>query len=125
VPNWYIQHGAARLALTADFAQRTISTQISQDFHSEQLGDSVGGFAVYTTPGLDLHGTGVIASSGSLNIPLTGTMTVVPQNGAFSVTGALDGAFFGPNAEQIGGVYSVSGAPGTGAYSDAFIGTKN
>jgi len=127
LPNSFIEHGDARLALTADFARQTIAAQINQDLVGSSGGDAIGGVATYTTPGLDLHGTGTIASSGSISIPLSGVMNSFTESGgsgSFPVSGALDGAFFGPNAEQVGGVYWVSGAPGTASYSDAFIGAK-
>ena len=129
-----IVHEALRFALVADFGQRSISTRITQDFKSEAFPDGDRGVQVLTTPGFDLSGTGSLASAESFSIPLTGTMTGYdPRNSqlpvfsptTFVVFGALDGAFFGPAAEQIGGVFAVGLSPGTSLYSDAFVGTRD
>ena len=130
-----IVHEALRFALVADFGQRSISTRITQDFRREIfVGDQSSGADVYLTPGLDLSGTGSLANIGSFSIPLTGTMTGYdPRNSqlpvfaptTFAVSGALDGAFFGPAAEQVGGVFAVGLTPGTSLYSDAFVGTRD
>ena len=122
-----VSHQALRFALTVDFGQRSISAQISQEFNSFGCGDCF--FSI--TPGLDLNGTGSIAGSGNFTIPLTGAMTSYVQGvdsasvATFAVRGALDGAFFGPNAEQVGGVFAVGLTPGTALFSDAFVGTRN
>jgi hypothetical protein len=83
---------------------------------------------------MDLHGTGPIGSTGGFSIPLGGTVTlgttILVGNAQTSgtatsqVTGALDGAFFGPNAEQVGGVWAVGQIPGNAVLSDAFVGLK-
>jgi len=112
------------VALTADFGQRSISAQLDRD--GSYTGDYYGGDTVLTL-GVDLRGTGSIASPGSFSIPLTGTVTdvsVIP-NGVLQVTGSLDGAFFGPSAEQVGGVFAVGRAPGEVLVSDAFVGVRN
>ena len=129
-----IVHEALRFALVADFGQRSISTRITQDFKTEAFPDGDRGVQVLTTPGFDLSGTGSFASAGSFSIPLAGTMTGYdPRNSqlpifsptTFAVSGALDGAFFGPAAEQVGGVFAVGLTPGASLYSDAFVGTRN
>lgn len=124
---YFVDHPALRFALTADFGQSSISTRINQAFNNASCGDCF----TEVTPGLDLSGTGSMARSGNFNIPLTGTMTSYVQGdlsapvATFAVSGALDGAFFGPHAEQIGGVFAVGQAPGAALFGDAFVGTRN
>jgi hypothetical protein len=36
----------------------------------------------------------------------------------------LNGAFFGPNAEQVGGVFSIGEVSGVPLVSDAFVGDR-
>jgi hypothetical protein len=117
----------AHFGLTADFGQSSISASVNQDFRTYAIDERSTGYY----PGLDLHGTGSITGSGSFDIPLSGTMTTYRDMGGgatqptFSVSGALDGAFFGPNAEQVGGVFAVGQVPGNALLSDAFVGTRN
>lgn len=107
------------IAFTADFGQRSMSAQLNRDY--SMFGDSVGGYT--TVPGVDLHGTGSISSPGGFSIPLAGSVA----NGGPSqpATGSLDGAFYGPQAEQLGGVIAVGQTPGSPQISDAFVGTRN
>jgi hypothetical protein len=85
--------------LTADFGQRKISTQIS----------AAGLF--------DVSGSAPFSNNGSFDIPLAGTA------GIQTASGTMDGAFFGPHAEQVGGVFSV-GFGGTTLMQDAFAGEQ-
>jgi hypothetical protein len=87
-------------SLTADFGKRSISTEISQP--------SV--FAV--------SGSAPFDNSGSFDIPLTGSA------GAQAASGNMDGAFFGPHAEQVGGVVSVGASQGP-LFQDAFVGQQH
>lgn len=120
-----VSRGDVRIALTADFGQRSMAAQLNRDY--SESGDSIGGFSVIH--GVDLHGTGPIASPGSFSIPLSGTMvlgrTLVSLLDPVQVTGALDGAFFGPNVQQVGGVFAVGETPGVALLSDAFVGVRN
>jgi hypothetical protein len=85
--------------LTADFGARSISTQISQ------------------ASLFDVSGSAPFSNNGSFGIPLTGTA------GSHAATGSMEGAFFGPHAEQVGGVFSVS-SQGTTLMQDAFVGQQ-
>ena len=86
-------------SLTADFGQRSISTEISRA-------------SVF-----DVSGSAPFSNDGSFDIPLSGTA------GSKAATGAMDGAFFGPHAEQVGGVFSVE-SQGTLLIQDAFVGQQ-
>jgi hypothetical protein len=86
-------------SLIADFGQRLISTEISQA-------------SVF-----DVSGSAPFSNDGSFDIPLNGTA------GAQSATGEMDGAFFGPHAEQVGGVFAVE-SQGSTLMQDAFVGQQ-
>jgi hypothetical protein len=103
------------VSLAADFGQRAIAAQLNRD--AQTSGDSIGGYT--TVASVELHGTGGITTSGSFAVPLAGTVNTTP------VAGALDGAFFGPNAEQVGGVFSVGNTAGQALVRDAFVGLRN
>lgn len=114
--------------LTADFGLRTISTHIDQDYHyipynADLLDDPA--------PAIHVSGTGPFSNSGSFNIPLTGTASEhgynVPTPPPLDpVTGSLNGAFFGPNAEQVGGTFSLQrSGDQVSLYQDAFVGQQH
>lgn len=86
--------------LTADFGRSSISTEISKA-------------SVF-----DVSGSAPFSNDGSFDIPLTGSA------GSLSATGTMDGAFFGPNAEQVGGVFSISQSGGGVLMQDAFVGQR-
>jgi hypothetical protein len=109
-----------QIALTADFARSAISANLNRDY--AEFGDAIGGYL--TTAGLDLHGTGTIASAGGFSIPLAGSL-MFDKSTATPVTGGLDGAFYGPHAEQVGGVFAVGRAPGETLVRDAFVAAHN
>ena len=61
------------------------------------------------------------------NLNMSGTLTYAPGQNLFAgtvtsatMTGTASGRFYGPNAEEIGGIYSLSGG-GAGHYG-AFFG---
>jgi hypothetical protein len=85
--------------LTADFGARSISTEISQ------------------ASLFDVSGSAPFSSNGSFDITLAGTA------GSKAASGSMEGAFFGPNAELVGGVFSV-GSQGTLLIQDAFVGQQ-
>jgi hypothetical protein len=95
-----ISNSSIPFSLTADFGQRSISTEISQS-------------SVF-----DVSGNAPFSNDGSFDIPLSGTA------GSEAATGAMDGAFFGPHAEQVGGVFSVGTAGGGVVAQDAFVGQQ-
>ncbi|WP_176594121.1 transferrin-binding protein-like solute binding protein [Sphingobium sp. EM0848] len=115
--NWNFpgQGAPVAIGLTADFGQRSIAAQLDRE--GSLIGDTVGGFVAIQS--IHAQGTGQIASAGDFSIPLTGTV------GDVAATGAMDGAFFGPNAEQVGGVFTLQRDSGPTRVSDAFVGTRN
>lgn len=57
-------------------------------------------------PGLDLSGT--LSYSAGVN-SFTGNLTTVGSDSVSSMTGTSRGRFYGPNAEELGGVFAVKG----------------
>jgi hypothetical protein len=113
-------------ALTADFGQRTISTRIDQDYRYNPDGDIMD----YPVAGIHVGGGAPFSNDGSFDIPLTGTAN---WNSGYAintpatppsqpVTGDMNGAFFGPNAEQVGGTFSINNVGGVPLFRDAFVG---
>jgi hypothetical protein len=111
--------------LAADFGSRTMSTRIDQDYRYDPalgsgepiLGIHVGGSAAFTNNGL-------------FDIPLTGTANFSPFNSpatppAQTVSGTMNGSFFGPHAEQVGGTFSLQGSAGSQRLQDAFVGRQH
>jgi hypothetical protein len=115
--------------LTANFGQRTISTIIDQDYQYNPAGD------IMDNPlaaGIHVAGSAPFSNNGSFDIPLTGTAnfssgydinTPQPPPGE-PVSGTMDGAFFGPHAEQVGGVLALDRSNGTLMLQDAFVGQQ-
>lgn len=87
--------------LTADFGERSIATEISQ------------------AAKFDVSGSAPFSNDGSFDILLTGTA------GAQAATGTMNGAFFGPHAEQVGGTFAVGTAGGNVVAQDAFVGQQH
>jgi hypothetical protein len=121
---------AIPFSLTADFGQRTMSTRIDQDYRYNSTADSMD---FYPALGLHVSGSAPFSTSGTFNIPLNGTANYsvgYPTNPVTTpppqpVTGIMNGAFFGPNAEQVGGVFSISGSGGAMQLQDAFVGQQH
>jgi hypothetical protein len=109
-------------ALTADFGQRTISTRIDQDYRNDPTDDPV--------LGIHVGGSASFSNIETFDIPLSGTVNYADFNVAVTplseaVTGAMNGAFFGPHAEQVGGVFSLQRPEGTPLMQDAFVGKQH
>ena len=109
--------------LTADFGQRTIATLIEQDF--QNIGSGENGPAL----GIHVSGSAPFSNDGSFDIPLSGTVNFSYQNEPVmppsqSVTGDMNGAFFGPRAEQVGGAFSVHRTGESSLLQDAFVGKQ-
>jgi hypothetical protein len=110
--------------LTADFGQRVIATRIDQDYRynaADPAGDPI--------LGIHVTGTAPFNNNGSFDIPLSGTANYASVNlpltpPAEPVTGTMDGAFFGPHAEQVGGVFALGRSDGTLLVQDAFVGER-
>ena len=111
--------------LTADFGLRTISTLISQDYRY----NSAGGSAGEPILGIHVNGTAPFSNDGLFDIALSGTVNYSQSNSpttptAESVAGDMNGAFFGPHAEQVGGVFDLGRPDGTVLVQDAFVGRQ-
>jgi len=111
--------------LSADFGQRTISTRIDQNYRYDAADASA-------EPILGIHvgGSSPFANSGSFDISLAGTANYSALNSVTTpptetVTGLMNGAFFGPNAEQVGGTFSLQRPAGTVLMQDAFVGQQH
>jgi len=112
-------------SLTADFGQRTIAALINQDYRydpTRSLSDD---------PILGIHvaGSAPFSNDGLFGIPLTGTANYTYYNQAITpvseaVTGTMNGAFFGPSAQQVGGVFSLERTGGVLLIQDAFVGKQ-
>lgn len=105
--------------LTADFNQRTMSTRIDQDYRYTSSVDE---------PILGIHvgGTAPFGNSGLFDIPLAGTANYSSTNSPVtppteSVTGMMNGAFFGPHAEQVSGTFHINRTGGVLLMQDAFV----
>ena len=111
--------------LTADFDQRTISTLISQDYRYNSSGGASGDPIL----GIHVSGSSPFSNDGLFDIALSGTVNYSHSNSqatpaAESVTGDMNGAFFGPHAEQVGGVFDLGRPDGTLLVQDAFVGRQ-
>lgn len=109
--------------LTANFDQRTMSTRIDQDY---RYTSSVDGPIL----GIHVGGSAPFSNSGVFDIPLAGTANYSATNSPVtppsqSVTGIMNGAFFGPHAEQVGGTFSLQNPGGTPLMRDAFVGQQH
>jgi len=110
--------------LTADFGRRLMSTQIDQDYRynaADPAGDPI--------LGIHVSGTAPFNNNGSFDIPLSGTANYASINSSLTpppepVTGTMNGAFFGPHAEQVGGVFALGRPDGTLLLQDAFVGQQ-
>jgi hypothetical protein len=112
--------------LTADFGLRTIATRIDQDFANFGTGPDDS-----PIQGIHIGGNAPFSNDGSFDIPLIGTVNYSYQNQATpppseAATGDMNGAFFGPNAQQIGGTFSIQRSTDQlPLYQDAFVGQQH
>jgi hypothetical protein len=110
--------------LTADFGLRTMSTRIDQDYKynvADVSGDPI--------LGIHVGGSAPFSDSGTFDIPLAGTANYSSTNSPVTppseaVAGMMNGAFFGPNAQQVGGVFSIIRPEGILLMQDAFVGQQ-
>ena len=105
--------------LNVDFAARRIAaafaTSLSYDFHEGPAGSPTrvraGSYEVRT----NASGSSLIGNSGDFDIALSGTSTRLTERVdkalvdplSIPVSGRIAGAFYGPQAGEIGGVYSL------------------
>jgi len=111
--------------LSADFGQRTISARIDQDYRFDPT------FGVDDPiEGIHVAGAAPFTNTGTFDVPLTGTANYSAFNASVTppseaVTGMMNGAFFGPHAEQVGGTFSVNRSGGALLMQDAFVGQQH
>lgn len=109
--------------LNADFGARLIATHIDQNFQNFGGADGSPAF------GIHVNGSAPFSNDGSFDIPLSGTVNYSYQNEPVpppsqSVTGDMNGAFFGPHAEQVGGTFSLHRSGESSLLQDAFVGKQ-
>jgi hypothetical protein len=93
------------LILKADFGASTMSADLNIPVHSYPSGDQS---EVYYDPGFLASGSAPFSRADQFSIPLTGTSSADPKQPAKSLSGGVQGAFFGPSGENIGGLLSLS-----------------
>lgn len=116
-------------SLTANFDQRTMAALINQDYRYQPNGDLMDNPLAF---GIHVSGSAPFSNDGLFNIPLTGTANWASSyaiNTSLApapepVTGSMNGAFFGPNAEQVGGTLILNRSSGAQLMQDAFVGQR-
>lgn len=113
-------------ALTADFGQRLISTRIDQDYHYNPDSGPDGD----PTLGIHVGGSAPFSNNGLFDVPLSGTVNYDHMNNPVTpssqpAAGTMDGAFFGPHAEQIGGTFFLARPGEALLLQDAFVGQQH
>lgn len=128
-PSWDSAEPGLPFTLTADFGQRTIATRIDQDYqhYPDLMGYGEPAIRNAAILGIHVGGSAPFSNDGSFLIPLAGTVNYSATNALVTppsepVTGSMNGAFFGPHAEEIGGTFSLDRAGGAPPIQDSFIG---
>ena len=93
------------IKLTTDFSRRSIAADLLNVWDD----------ALSSNGWFTLTGSGLIDRQGAFEIPLTGTSSAAPT----LATGSLGGAFFGPDASQIGGYWQASNG-----FTGSFVAVK-
>lgn len=115
--------------LTADFGLRTIATRIDQDFKNNG-GPGADPSDFSPIQGIHVGGSAPFTNDGLFNIPLSGTVNfayeyVASTPPSQAAMGGMNGAFFGPHAEQIGGTFSIQRTTDQlPLFQDAFVGQQ-
>lgn len=113
--------------LNANFGARSISALFDAPPELVYYDDGWSAWQAYTT-GFHATGTAPFTTAGDFTIALSGALTDRSLDTKIAdvvtpMTGALDGAFFGPQASQIGGVFHFTSGDKTAAGS--FAGSRN
>ena len=105
----------AEFSLSADFGSRSISA-LFDVLPALEVGD----YEEYYTTGFHATGAAPFTTAGAFEIPLAGALTYKSLDSTIAdnvrpMTGAVNGAFFGPQASQVGGVvqFTAEVTPGT------------
>lgn len=108
--------------LTADFGLRTIGARIDQDFKNFGNDDPIQGIHVGGSAPFSNEGNFDIALAGTVNYSYQNEPTPPPSQAA---TGEMNGAFFGPHAEQVGGTFFLQrSGDQQPLLQDAFVGQQ-
>lgn len=89
-----------KVHFVADFAAQNISAAINVPYEPDN--DCCG-----ATLGIAANGRGAIAPGGDYRVALSGTSNTGGSTGSGTIGGSLRGAFFGPAAEETGGVIEL------------------
>jgi len=107
-PSFSFILGVSAAQLTADFGRQSISAKFD---HSARKTETPG---APQSPryewGIELHGEAPFAMDGRFAIGLSGNLLSIDpaiSEQRVALTGRIEGAFFGPAAEEIGGVYLI------------------
>lgn len=93
---------------TANFSNRQVSIQATNSGAYDPVNDAIyNGTLVFDYTG------NLTYNSGSNS--LTGTLTTTTNN-----SGTVKGQFYGPNAEELGGIFEITNYNGVGLYTGAF-----
>jgi len=110
------------ITFTADFRLQRMEVMIDQPATSGY--DDWGGEEIYSM-GLQLSGNGPLDSGGDFAIPLAGTLlTADSLHTDWPVSGQLNGALYGPDAEQVGGIFYFTTSDSGAGIGGAFIGER-
>jgi hypothetical protein len=101
-------------SLTADFGARTIGAKIDYEYFEGEYGIS---------DGLSARGSSAITGTGDFLIAMDGSFIGGAGSPTAEFTGTIDGALFGPQAAEAGGVYQFF-RNGVEYQAGAFAATK-
>jgi hypothetical protein len=112
--------------MTADFGLRIMSARIDQDYRYDPTRNTSDAAIL----GIHVGGNAAFSNNGIFDIPLNGTANYAYNNMSSTpptepVSGMMNGAFFGPSAEQVGGTFTLGRPDGTQLMQDAFVGKQH
>jgi len=113
---------APGMVFQADFADSTIASSINSQ--GEYQWWTSGTTIDSTTVSLNMAGSSTFDAAGAYSIPMSGYLTDINNDSDTAVAGSIDGAFFGPLAEQLGGTFQFEAAGSNGAILGSFIGEQ-
>lgn len=106
--NHSFQLGIGDAELTADFGRQTISAKF--DFPARKMETPGSPASPRYEWGIDLRGEAPFDVDGRFGVGLSGNLLSIDPaitEQRVALTGRIEGAFFGPAAEEIGGVYLI------------------
>lgn len=118
----FIDFTTLPFTLTADFARQTMAALIDGPATTYQ-----DDYDTHYTWGLQASGSGPMGESGNFQFQLSGTLTSIDPDitdQTRPVNGALEGALYGPDAEQVGGTFYLGTPDNSAGISGAFVGER-